>query len=60
MPGTHSKWVEVADGKIVDFSTYMTGEIFAALKGHTILGTLDEGGCLQRGSLSVMGVIGRV
>ena len=40
MPGTHSKWVEVADGKIVDFSTYMTGEIFAALKGHTILGTL--------------------
>lgn len=40
MPGTHSKWVEVADGKIVDFSTYMTGEIYAALKGHTILGTL--------------------
>ncbi len=42
MPGTHSKWVQVADGKIVDFSTYMTGEIFAALKGHTILGTLME------------------
>lgn len=45
MPGTHSKWVTVADGKIVDFSTYMTGEIFAALKDHTILGTLmtDDG-----------------
>jgi len=43
MPGTHSKWVEVSDGQIVDFSTYMTGEIFAALKGHTILGTLMEG-----------------
>jgi 2-dehydro-3-deoxygalactonokinase len=43
MPGTHSKWVHVADGKIVDFSTYMTGEIFAALKVHTILGTLMEG-----------------
>ncbi|RYG89454.1 2-dehydro-3-deoxygalactonokinase [Loktanella sp. IMCC34160] len=40
MPGTHSKWVQVADGKIVDFSTYMTGELFSALKGHTILGTL--------------------
>jgi 2-dehydro-3-deoxygalactonokinase len=40
MPGTHSKWVQVADGKIVDFSTYMTGEIFSALKEHTILGTL--------------------
>jgi 2-dehydro-3-deoxygalactonokinase len=43
MPGTHSKWVHVVDGQIVDFSTYMTGEIFAALKGHTILGTLMEG-----------------
>lgn len=42
MPGTHSKWVEVAEEQIVDFSTYMTGEIFAALKGHTILGTLME------------------
>lgn len=43
LPGTHSKWVQVTDGQIVDFSTYMTGEIFAALKGHTILGTLMEG-----------------
>jgi 2-dehydro-3-deoxygalactonokinase len=43
MPGTHSKWVQAVDGQIVDFSTYMTGEIFAALKGHTILGTLMEG-----------------
>lgn len=43
MPGTHSKWVEVLGGQIVDFSTYMTGEIFAALKEHTILGTLMEG-----------------
>ncbi|WP_136440394.1 2-dehydro-3-deoxygalactonokinase [Pacificoceanicola onchidii] len=44
MPGTHSKWVQVSDGKITDFSTYMTGEIFAALKGHTILGTQIEDG----------------
>lgn len=42
MPGTHSKWVHVSSGRIEDFSTYMTGEIFAALKGHTILGTLME------------------
>ena len=40
MPGTHSKWVQVALGKIQDFATYMTGEVFAALKDHTILGTL--------------------
>lgn len=42
MPGTHSKWVQVSNGQIMDFSTYMTGEIFAALKEHTILGTLME------------------
>lgn len=43
MPGTHSKWVSVADGAIVDFRTFMTGEVFAALKGHTILGrTMSE------------------
>jgi len=44
LPGTHSKWVKVANGQIVDFSTCMTGEIFAALKGHTILDTLMEDG----------------
>lgn len=40
LPGTHSKWVTVADGAISRFSTYMTGEVFAALKDHTILGRL--------------------
>jgi len=40
MPGTHSKWVIVSNGTIVDFSTYMSGEIYAALRDHTILGTL--------------------
>lgn len=40
MPGTHSKWIRVLGGKIEDYSTYMTGEIYGALKSHTILGTL--------------------
>ncbi len=40
MPGTHSKWITVSAGRIDDYSTYMTGEIFAAVKGHTILGAL--------------------
>jgi 2-dehydro-3-deoxygalactonokinase len=44
MPGTHSKWIRVMGGRIEDYATYMTGEIFAALKGHTILGTLMEDG----------------
>ena len=44
MPGTHSKWVDVKGGEIVNFSTYMSGEIFAALKEHTILGSLMREG----------------
>jgi 2-dehydro-3-deoxygalactonokinase len=42
-PGTHSKWIRVADGHITGFSTYMTGEVFAALRNHTILGRLMTG-----------------
>ena len=38
LPGSHSKWARVENGRIVDFATFMTGETFAALKDHTILG----------------------
>jgi 2-dehydro-3-deoxygalactonokinase len=44
LPGTHSKWVLARGGRITDFSTYMTGEAFAALREHTILGRLMEEG----------------
>jgi 2-dehydro-3-deoxygalactonokinase len=40
LPGTHSKWVDIADGRILAFSTHMTGEAFAVLRGHSILGRL--------------------
>lgn len=40
LPGTHSKWVHVRDGRIANFTTFMTGEVFAALRQHTILGRL--------------------
>jgi 2-dehydro-3-deoxygalactonokinase len=40
LPGTHSKWARVEAGRITSFATYMTGEVFAALKDHTILGRL--------------------
>ncbi len=39
-PGTHSKWIDVEDGKITSFSTYVTGETFAVMKAHSILGRL--------------------
>lgn len=40
LPGTHSKWARVRHGRILDFSTYMTGELYAVLVGHSILGRL--------------------
>lgn len=36
-PGTHNKWVHMEDGAIGRFSTYMTGELFALLRDHSIL-----------------------
>jgi 2-dehydro-3-deoxygalactonokinase len=44
LPGTHSKWVRVRDGRIIDFATHMTGETFAALRGHTILARMMRDG----------------
>ena len=42
LPGTHSKWVEVKGGRIEKFATYMTGEVYAVLKQHSILGRMME------------------
>ncbi|MDJ1159167.1 2-dehydro-3-deoxygalactonokinase [Chelatococcus sp. SYSU_G07232] len=44
LPGTHSKWVRVANGRVTAFRTFMTGELFAVLRDHSILGRLAEGG----------------
>ncbi|NUU36400.1 2-dehydro-3-deoxygalactonokinase [Pseudomonas sp. C2B4] len=44
LPGSHSKWVEVAYGCIVHFDTFMTGEIFAVLSEHSILGRTQQRG----------------
>jgi 2-dehydro-3-deoxygalactonokinase len=40
LPGTHSKWVFVQEQRIVSFATYMTGEVYAVLREHSILGRL--------------------
>jgi 2-dehydro-3-deoxygalactonokinase len=40
LPGTHSKWVRLEVGKIMRFATYMTGEVFAVMKAHSILGRM--------------------
>ncbi|MEO5816095.1 MAG: 2-dehydro-3-deoxygalactonokinase [Gemmatimonadaceae bacterium] len=38
LPGTHSKWVQVMNGKITGITTFMTGELYAVLCEHSILG----------------------
>jgi 2-dehydro-3-deoxygalactonokinase len=44
LPGTHSKWVQVEGGRIADFNTFMTGELFDVLVKHSILGRLMTDG----------------
>jgi 2-dehydro-3-deoxygalactonokinase len=43
LPGTHSKWVLVKAARIEQFATYMTGELYATLRQHSILGRLMNG-----------------
>jgi 2-dehydro-3-deoxygalactonokinase len=37
LPGTHSKWVRLREGRIVELRTYMSGELFALLRQHGTL-----------------------
>lgn len=37
LPGTHSKWVELQAGRVVQLRTYMTGELFDLLGQHGTL-----------------------
>ncbi|CAN5906353.1 2-dehydro-3-deoxygalactonokinase [soil metagenome] len=45
LPGTHSKHVEVQDRVLKRFRTYLTGEMFALLRDHSVLRS-----CLQANS----------
>ncbi len=54
LPGTHSKWVRIEAGRIAGFRTHMTGEVFAVLRQHSILGRLmsdgpDDDGAFEAG-----------
>jgi 2-dehydro-3-deoxygalactonokinase len=37
LPGTHSKWVRVAGGRIIDFQSFLTGEVFELLSRTSFL-----------------------
>jgi 2-dehydro-3-deoxygalactonokinase len=53
LPGTHSKWALVGASGIETFATFLTGELYAVLREHSILGRLAEPGedraALERG-----------
>jgi len=44
LAGTHSKHVRIDGDLIVDFSTFMTGELFELLRTHSVLGKLMRPG----------------
>jgi 2-dehydro-3-deoxygalactonokinase len=37
LPGTHGKWALLRDGGVVEFQTFLSGELFALLRDHSTL-----------------------
>jgi len=37
LPGTHTKWVALADGAVSHFQTALTGELFELVRRHSVL-----------------------
>lgn len=37
LPGTHSKWIEIRNEKVIKFQTALTGELFALLSEQSVL-----------------------
>lgn len=53
-PGTHCKWARISCGTLHEFTTAMTGELFALLKDHSLLGAhldgpVDDGAAFLEG-----------
>ena len=42
LPGSHSKWATVVGEDVTEFNTYITGELFEAIKSHTIVGAMID------------------
>ena len=59
-PGTHAKWARLEGGRIIDFTTAMTGEIFAQLRRGGLLadgldGTVADGAAFRAGVQAARG-----
>jgi 2-dehydro-3-deoxygalactonokinase len=42
LPGTHSKWVTLEDGRITGLRTFLTGELFALLQSSSLLAAWES------------------
>jgi 2-dehydro-3-deoxygalactonokinase len=64
LPGTHSKWAVVRAARIESFATFMTGELYAVLREHSILGRLavagDDPAALEAGVRRSLGADARL
>ncbi|MBS0410567.1 MAG: 2-dehydro-3-deoxygalactonokinase [Proteobacteria bacterium] len=56
LPGTHAKWLAVADGVVVQFASAMTGELYALLGEHSILRTVDPKAAAHDPAAFLLGV----
>jgi len=43
LPGTHTKWVRIHDGRVMEFMTAMSGEIYDRLTAAGLLSSIVEG-----------------
>jgi 2-dehydro-3-deoxygalactonokinase len=43
LPGTHSKWAEMEQGRILRFATFLSGDLYHAITRQTILQTMPPG-----------------
>ena len=42
LPGSHSKWAKLEGARVIAFTTFVTGELFAALRDHTVAGAFAK------------------
>jgi 2-dehydro-3-deoxygalactonokinase len=56
LPGTHCKWALVERGQLVDFATFMTGEMYNVMLKHSILGRLAQPAAATPGAGFARGV----
>lgn len=57
LPGTHSKWATVREGRVMGFRTYMTGEFYSLLSQHSILARTLEADAPLDESMFLRGVV---